>query len=198
MKIGFFGGCFNPPTNAHINLAKKVLKKCDIDKIIFVPVGDFYRKNELASEKDRYNMLKIAIRDSKNLEVSDLELNRKEKLYATDIFKIIEEKYLGNDIFFIMGADNFINIAKWKNAQELIEKYSYIILSRKNIEIEKYINEDEIIKKYKSKIQIVENDNYISSSATEFRDKVRDYNEYNQEIVPDEVIDYIIENGLYK
>lgn len=52
MKIGFFGGCFNPPTIAHINLAKKVLEKCNLDKLIFVPIGDFYSKKDLA-KRDR-------------------------------------------------------------------------------------------------------------------------------------------------
>ncbi len=60
MRIGFFGGCFNPPTNAHINLAKKALKECNLDKVIFVPVGDFYDKKELELAKHRYNMLEIA------------------------------------------------------------------------------------------------------------------------------------------
>lgn len=140
-------------------------------------------------------MLASGIED---IEVSDLELNRKEKLYATDVFSMIEEKYIGNDIFFIMGADNFINILKWKNSNELIEKYNYIILNRDNIDIEKYINENEFINKYKNKIQIITNDTYLSSSSTKFRNKLREENEYNKEIVADNVIDYIIENGLYK
>ncbi len=65
MRIGFFGGCFNPPTNAHINLAKKALKECNLDKVIFVTVGDFYDKKELVPGKDRYNMLKIACKRAK-------------------------------------------------------------------------------------------------------------------------------------
>ena len=44
MKIGFFGGCFNPPTNAHVNLAKKVLDECNLNRVVFVPVGDFMVK----------------------------------------------------------------------------------------------------------------------------------------------------------
>ncbi len=49
MKIGFFGGSFNPPTNAHICLAQKAIKECGLDKVIFVPMNDYYRKNNLAS-----------------------------------------------------------------------------------------------------------------------------------------------------
>ena len=40
MKIGFFGGCFNPPTNAHIALAKEAIIQSKLDKVIFVPMGD--------------------------------------------------------------------------------------------------------------------------------------------------------------
>ena len=74
MKIGFFGGCFNPPTIAHINLVKLAKEKCKLDKVIFVPVGDFYYKKELAKAKDRYNMLKILCKNEDSLEVSDIEL----------------------------------------------------------------------------------------------------------------------------
>ena len=46
MKIGFFGGCFNPPSNIHINLAKNVINEYKLDKLIFVPVGDYYDKKD--------------------------------------------------------------------------------------------------------------------------------------------------------
>jgi len=51
MKIGFFGGSFNPPTNAHIALAQKAIKECMLDKVVFVPMNDYYRKKELVSRR---------------------------------------------------------------------------------------------------------------------------------------------------
>lgn len=134
----------------------------------------------------------------KNIEISDLELNRKEKLYAADAFKLIEENYKNVDIIFIMGADNFINIAKWKNSKEIIEKYNYIVLDRNSIDLNRYINENEFIRSHKDNIKVIKDENYSKYNATDFRNKIKKDNEYNQEIVSDEVIDYIIENGLYK
>ena len=58
-KIGFFGGCFNPPTKVHINLANALIKSGLVDKVIFVPVGDYYNKQNLVSANHRYNMLKL-------------------------------------------------------------------------------------------------------------------------------------------
>ena len=64
MRIGFFGGSFNPPTNAHINLAKEVIKVCNLDKVIFVPMGNYYPKEGLAKAEDRLKMLEIACTSS--------------------------------------------------------------------------------------------------------------------------------------
>jgi len=190
MKIGFFGGCFNPPTIAHIALANKVLIETNLDKVIFVPVGDFYKKKELTSAKERYNMLKLVCDDLKNIEVSDIELDIKETLYAIDAFKLIEEKYRNDEIYFIMGADNFINLTKWKAGKELIEKYKYIVLERDNIDIEEYVTNN--LKEYKNKIKIVKNEEYGDFSSSMFREN----NDFS--IVPNNVLKYIKENNLYK
>ena len=61
-RIGFFGGCFNPVTIAHINLIKETIEKCELDKVYFVPMGDFYLKPELIPAKYRYEMLKLRIK----------------------------------------------------------------------------------------------------------------------------------------
>ena len=61
MRIGFFGGCFNPPTNIHIGIAKELIDSKILDKVIFVPVGDFYKKENLISAIHRYEMIKKAI-----------------------------------------------------------------------------------------------------------------------------------------
>ncbi len=128
-----------------------------------------------------------------NIEVTDLELNIKEKLYAIDAFKLVEKNYKNTDIFFIMGADNFINIVKWKNSKDLMEKYKYIILDRKNVNIQSYIS-----KELEDKIYIVKNEEYKFYSSSKFRNILNKENKYDENIIPKEVINYIIENNLYK
>ena len=86
-KIGFYGGCFNPPTKAHIELAKKAISECELDKVVFVPIGDLYEKEKLEKGIHRYNMLIIACKGKNKLEVSDIEI-KSDKLYkAIDIFQ---------------------------------------------------------------------------------------------------------------
>ena len=194
MNIGFFGGSFNPPTFAHINLAKKAIKQCNLDKVIFVPLGDFHEKKELVKAIDRFNMLKIACDGCNNLEVSDMELDVKEKMYAIDAFKLIEKNFPDDNIYFILGADNFINMSKWKDYDELIKKYKYIVLNREDINVEEYISLNNI---NAEKIHIVENESYRGYSSTNFREALKEKKEIYQDMIPDVVLDYIIEHGLY-
>jgi len=130
-KIGFFGGCFNPPTNTHIKLADNLIKEGKLDKVIFVPVGNYYQKRDLVSAEHRYNMLKLATNNYKNIEVENIASERTQKLYATDTFKLIYDKYNKNaEIYFIMGSDNYKKMPTWKNYEEIKDKYNYIILDR--------------------------------------------------------------------
>jgi len=167
-KIGFFGGCFNPPSNIHINLALDLIKKQKLDKVIFVPVSDYYKKSDLIEFKHRFTMLKFAIEDYENLYIDNLEENLNGQTYAIDIFKIINEKYISSQNFFIMGSDNYSKIKNWKNYEEL-KNYNYIILQR--------------------------DDNEISS--TEIRDMIKSNNLKNN-ILNKKVYNYILENNLYK
>jgi len=130
-KIGFFGGCFNPPTNTHIKLANNLIKEGKVDKVIFVPVGDYYQKQDLVSAKHRYNMLKLATAGYENIEVEDIASTHTGKLFATDTFKMIHDKYSKEvEIYFIMGSDNYKKMPTWKNYEEIKDKYKYLILNR--------------------------------------------------------------------
>lgn len=136
LKIGFFGGCFNPPINTHITIATSLLQNNIVDKVFFVPVGDYYKKQNLAPAIHRYNMLKLSCIDYKNIEVEDIACSYKGTLYATDTFKLIQKKYSNNtEIYFIMGSDNFEKIPKWKNYEEIINTYKFIVIERQEHEL---------------------------------------------------------------
>lgn len=197
MKIGFFGGSFNPPTNAHMYIAKEALEKCKLDKVIFVPMGDFYKKAGLANAKDRYNMLKIACKDMEKLEVSDLEIKINRKLHTVEAFRLIKDKYPNEDRYFIMGADNFVRLPSLKESKELINDYKYIVIERDNIELEKYIRCNKDITSHIENIKIIENKCYKSTSSTEFRNLVFVDKNEKQNIIPKEVYEYIINNNIY-
>ena len=151
-RIGFFGGAFNPPTKIHIELANNLIRENQLDKVVFVPVGDYYQKTDLASAEHRYNMLKIATEKYRNIELNDIGLKADKKLYAVDIFKIIAEKYADKEIYFIMGSDNYKKMSNWKD-YEIIKGYDYIVLERNEEEksssqIREMIKRDVTVEEY--------------------------------------------------
>lgn len=187
IKIGFFGGSFNPPINTHINLAKNLIKDKIVDKVIFVPVGDYYQKRDLVSAEHRYNMLKLACKDYPNIEVENIASSSKNKLFAIDTFGLLYKKYnQESEMYFIMGSDNFNKMPNWKNYQEIIENYKIIVIERKKDTQEANLKN---VIYYKSS-------NIEDITSTCIRNKLKK-NEEVSKYVDEEVDKYIKQNGLY-
>lgn len=180
MKIGFMGGSFNPPTNAHINLAKKTLEQCGLDKIILVPMNDNYEKTNLAKAKDRLKMLEIACQDIENIEPTDIELKINKKITTKEALNLIEKQYPNDEKYYILGADNYEKIKNEK-------KHKYIILERNEINLEETKNIYKIIK----------NEEYKNTSATIFRNLLKQEKTEKQDIIPQEVYNYIKKYKIY-
>ena len=174
MKIGFFGGSFNPPTIAHLDLVKKAIQKYQLDKVYFVQVNNFYKKEEL----------EIICSQETKISVSDIEVENDRPLKAIDVFEIIEKKFQENDIYFLMGEDNYLKMSSWSNYNKLL-KYKYIVFQRKR---ESSINKENVLY-----INSVENLN-ISSSI--IREKIKN-NESITNLVTSDIEKYIKENKLY-
>lgn len=194
-KIGFYGGCFNPPTKAHIEMAKKAIKECDLDEVVFVPVGDSYKKQELAQGIDRYNMLKIACEGNDKLKVSDIEIRSSHKYNAIDIFEIISNKYKDDNRFFLMGVDNLSKMSEWKESKKLIENYNYIIFERNNVNADLIIKSNEMLENNKENFEIIKNNDYKEISSTNIRESIKIGKK--PEDINEKVYKYIIDNKIY-
>ena len=194
-RIGFYGGCFNPPTKAHIELAKKALNESNLDKVIFVPVGDLYKKDGMAKGTDRYNMLQIACRGKDNLQVSDIEIKANKDYKAIDIFQILKEEHKDDENFFIMGTDNLKNIVFWKESKRLISDFNYIILDRGEVEAKNIIESNGLLRENKERFTIINNKEFKECSSTDIRKQMK--NAEKPENLDNRVYNYIRENNIY-
>ena len=187
MKIGFFGGCFNPPTNVHIDIASELIKKKIVDKVIFIPIGDFYKKESLLSITKRCKMLELAIESKENIEIDNFEKDIKTTIYAVDAFKLITEKYSNHDIYFIMGSDNFNKIQNWKDYEQIIDKYKYIVIKR---------NAEEILENKENIIIFIPKKQY-NYDSTVVRARIKEGKSV-ENLIDKNVLEYIKQNDLYK
>ena len=183
-RLGFFGGCFNPPTIAHYKLALKAADVAKLDKVYFVPMGDNYQKDGLIPAEDRFNMLKEMTKNDSKLEVSRIQMDENKDLKAIDTFRLINKKFNSSQNFFIMGSDNFEGIKNWKDSKELLESYSYIVLNRGNFKGDNVIIVDDSKDLEK-----------VSSSLV--RENILKQEEIKN-LVTKDVEKYIKEKGLYR
>ena len=202
-KLGFIGGSFNPITYAHLNMANSAISKAGIDKVFFVPVGNLYEKPDLIDEKQRFEMLQLVCKNEANIDVEDIELNQKNKISTFQAFKMIEDKYKNDetDLFYIMGADNFIKLPEWKESENLIKNYKYIIFERNNVNLEDFIKNNELLNKYRDNFKIIkinEKDKEKISSTT-VRKLVNENNfEKILKYTKEDVVNYIKKKDLYR
>lgn len=132
-------------------------------------------------------MLKLAIEDNKQLEIEKIGLESKIKLYASDTFKLIKEKYQKDNIFFVMGSDNFKKMPTWKNYEDLIKNYNIIVIERERKKIRNE-NPKNIIEFIPEKL--------ASADSTKIRKMIKN-NENTQKYLNPKVYKYIKQNNLY-
>lgn len=163
-----------------------MISEYNLDKIYFVPVGNYYEKSSLIEAKHRYNMLKLAIEDK--MDVEKIAIESKVKLYAIDTFELLKEKYNKDDIFFIMGSDNFRKMPTWKNYEKLKTNYNIIVIER---ERKKIRNENQ-----KNIIEFIP-DKLAEIDSTQIREMFKNNEKNVKKYLNPKVYEYIQKNNLY-
>ena len=194
--IAVFGGSFNPPTVAHINLAKQILEKVEnVEKVIFVPVSTKYNKRGLAPDEVRFDMLKNICDIEKGLEVSSIELDSTRQLYTIETLEKIKEQNSGNDICFVLGTDNLKELETWHTADKLLENFKMIVLERDNDNMESIIENNNLLKKYSQSFIKLKNIKKIELSASYIRELIKTKKSISG-LVPKQIENKVIE--IYK
>ena len=138
MKIGIFGGAFNPPHTGHVYAAKKAIKNYKLDLLIVIPTGISPHKNLPINTPDpqiRFIMTENAFGDCENIEVSDIEINRPDISYTIDTVNAIKQKYPDNELYLLVGTDMYETLDTWKESDSLLKIVNPILLPRDDVKI---------------------------------------------------------------
>ena len=187
MRVGIYGGSFNPIHKAHVEIVKFILKKLELDRIIIIPVGKAsHRDDVMLSGELRKKMCELAFEGEKKIVVSDIEIKSKKTSYTIDTLKKIISCYGGNNEFYeIVGEDSAYNLSKWKDYEKILELSKVIVFRREGYD------------------GGVEHKNIIyldtplyNISSTRVREKLA-VGDSVEDLLPDKVAKFIKENGLY-
>lgn len=189
MKIGIFGGSFNPVHNMHKNIALELIEKEYLDRVIYVPTGDKYEKRDLINFKDRLEMLKLMIAYHDRFGVSDIG-NSNNYQYTYQVLDYFKNIYGDDDIYFICGSDNLEYFDTWREYEYILKYYKLLVIRRNGDNIDSILNK---YIEYLDRIIVADiNENNISS--TYIRDNIDDVLEYLDE----RVYRYIKRKRLYE
>ncbi len=179
-----YGGSFNPPTKAHLELVNIIKYNFKGAKIVIVPVSNknYTWKTNLASDEDRLQMLKLEFPD---LLISDYEMKNKE---YQGTYKLLSDfKEYDDDIYFLIGSDNLVQMPLWLNFEKLIKEFKFIVVKRPtdDIDFTKFGS-------YKENFKVIEMHNEISAT------KVRENVEKHKDWLSLDVYNYIKKHKLYE
>lgn len=132
MKIGLFFGSFNPIHVGHLIIANYMATQTDLEQVWLVvsPQNPLKPKNSLARDRDRLNMVQLAIEDNKLLKASDIEFKLPKPSFTIDTLTYLSEKYPQHELVLIMGGDNLATLHKWKNYEQILRGYSIYVYKR--------------------------------------------------------------------
>ena len=117
MRLGLFGGVFNPPHLGHVVCAQEARIQLELDEVWLIPVGTPPHKsleNDPGGEL-RFEMCRRAIDGQPGLAVSDIEVNRPGLSYSVDTLTVLNEQMHKDELFMILGADQAVNIGNWRD-----------------------------------------------------------------------------------
>jgi nicotinate-nucleotide adenylyltransferase len=181
--IWIYGGAFNPPTLAHQNIISHIQLMFPDDRLIVVPVGNDYQKPSLIDFFHRYHMCHLAF---ENVEISMLEHDQIYKGTLNLLQTIYNQTQ--EEVGFIMGADQLLNLKSWIQYQSLIENHACIIITREGFKLETYQSLLTMFKKY-----IIIDMSYPISSSQIRLDVTSSLSHINPKVFA-----YIQMHGLYK
>lgn len=186
-RIGIMGGTFNPPHIGHLMVADQVLNQLSLDKILFLPDSKpphVDSKGAIAAN-DRVEMVRRAIIDHRNFELGLMEVNRGGVSYTYDTIRALTISHPENHYYLIIGADMVNYLPKWHKIEQLVQMVQLVGVCRKGYE-------------KKSVYPVIwVNMPATDVSSTWIRNTIRHHGSVRY-FVPDLVLQYIEEKGLYQ
>ena len=175
MRIGLFGGSFNPIHNGHISLAKQLKEKAGLDEVWLMvsPQNPLKQEQVLLNDELRLQMARLAVENVEGIVVSDYEMHLPKPSYTWNTLQALSKDYPDEEFVLMIGGDNWQLFDRWYRAEDIKANYEMVVYTR-----------------------TPGDPGYIDISSTDIRRRIREGRGIRR-LVPKAVADYIKENKLY-
>ncbi len=200
MKIGIFGGSFNPIHKGHEIALEAFIRTVKPDRVYVIPTFLPPHKTipgAWASFEDRINMLRLAVGDRKEVVISDIEKRlfeeNGEKSYTKITLEHLKNQCDG-EYYLYVGTDMFTTLHQWRDPQYLFDNANIAVMSRDGKEEDIVKSKKELEKSFGARVTVID-DCHIEVSSTQIRDALK--NRRHTDLISQKVFDYVEKNSLY-
>ena len=199
MKLGIFGGTFDPVHLGHVMLAERCREQCELDEVWFVPAASPPHKDDetITPAHKRAEMLEFAVTGCPHLAVSRIEFERKGPSYTVDTLQQLHDEGVDRELFLLIGADSLHDLGSWREPERIASLATIVAVNRGR---EPLPNRDAMTASLGESIasRIVHVDiPPVDISATELRARVS-ADKTIRFLTPRAIEAYIRENELYR
>jgi nicotinate-nucleotide adenylyltransferase len=191
VKVGLLGGTFDPPHVGHLILGQLALEQLHLDKILFIPAGDPWRKadRKVTPALHRLAMARLAIGNNAVFAVDDCEVAREGATYTVDTLRLLREQRPGDELYLILGEDALADIPTWKEPAMLPDLATMAVAPRRGTQLPPLpFDATRVVRIDMPGIDV---------SSTELRERAIRGDSLRY-FVPDAVLEYIEQQGLYR
>ena len=190
MRIGLFGGSFNPPHRGHLHLAESVHEALGLDEVWLIPskISPHRSMAAYAPERDRFEMCRLAAEEYPWLRAEDYELRQEQVSYTFYTVEHFTEERPEDEFFLLMGSDMLLSFTTWHRWQEILQRVTLAGIAREEGEYERLEAAAEELRQY-GRIEIVHVDSFTVSST-----KIRELVKNSQDCscyLPKKIVQYI-------
>ncbi|HET6567985.1 MAG TPA: nicotinate (nicotinamide) nucleotide adenylyltransferase [Rhodothermales bacterium] len=189
MKVGLFGGSFDPPHVAHLIVAETVRDQFGLDRVLWIPafIPPHKQENHLVAPGQRLEMTRLATQGNPAFSVLDLEVSRQGISYTVDTIRTLQDENPGVDYALILGGDSLRGFPSWRRPEEILRRVRLIIYDRGG--------EEPLPLPRGGRVDVARAP-YLEISSTDIRSR-RSRGQSIRYLVPDPVLSYIETYGLY-
>ncbi len=192
MKIGIFGGSFNPIHSGHAIIAHHIISSGAVDRLWLMvsPVNPLkVGLEQQVADTDRLRMVEMVTRPLENVETSAFEFTMPKPSYTIDTLNALQAKFPDDEFYLVTGADNWVIFERWRNSEEILAKYHLLVYPRLGYDVV-------IPEELRDRVTLVDAP-VIELSSTAVRERIAQGLSARY-YVPDEVLSYIERKGLYR
>ena len=200
MRLGIFGGSFDPVHNGHLFVAEAVRETCGLDRVLFVPTreGKHYRDGAMsASVEDRAQMIRLAIAANTAFAMDESDLAPDASGYTADLLPRLRARYPDAVLTFVVGGDSLVR-SHWQRLDEVIDAVEAVVVAPRGDVSPGDVDDAlaSVTADRRTKVFMLDDLPLVDESASSIRARLRAHKSVRY-LVPEPVYRYIAEHGLY-